>query len=68
MPRLCRRSLLILGPLRHQYRVSRRSPPLLQFQYRLLRDGPRGSLVVTVPHNLAFAVEITVRTDPRERR
>ena len=27
-----------------------------------------GSLVVTVPHNLAFAVEITVRTDPRERR
>ena len=31
-------------------------------------DGPRGSLVVTVPHNLAFPVEITVRTDPRERR
>ena len=34
----------------------------------LTGDGPRGSLVVTVPHNLAFPVEITVRTDPRERR
>ena len=31
-------------------------------------EGQKGSLVVSVPHNLAFPVEITVRTDPRERR
>eukprot|EP00439_Symbiodinium_sp_Y106_P008613 s5051_g1.t1 len=31
-------------------------------------EGQKGSLVVSVPHNLAFPVEITLRADPRERR